>query len=41
MQDCPPIQQLDITITLVHTVLASGQPFAPLYSKGELKDASL
>ena len=38
-QDCPApllLHQLDIILTLVRTVLASGYPFLPLYSKGKL-----
>ena len=30
------IQQLDIIIALVRIEVASGQPFLPVYSKGEL-----
>ena len=33
---CWLIHQLDIILTLVRTVLASGYPFLPLYSKGKL-----
>ena len=36
VKHCWLIQQLDIRITLVHIVLASGQPFLPSYNKGEL-----
>ena len=33
------IHQLDIILTLVRIVLASGYPFLPSYSKGELWNA--
>jgi len=36
VRHCWSIQQLDITIALVCTVLVSGQPFLQAYSKGEL-----